>query len=99
MDGAAVIFLRYVGARQAAVALLPLGMLAIKLAQFEHGGVKVAFVAIRVSQVVADGSFLRRKPPGFAILGNRLVELILFVQSHGQVGMSFPEAGVQANGL
>jgi hypothetical protein len=82
------------------VSLLPLGMLAVKLAQlFEHGRVKVALVAISVAQVVANGSFLRSETLGLTIFGDGLLELILFVQDQRKVGMGFPEGSVQTNGM
>ena len=81
------------------MALLPLGVLAVKLAQFDDGGVEVAFVAISIAQVVADGSFLGRKPLGFAIFGDGLLELVLFVQDERKIGMSFPEGRLQMKGM
>ena len=71
--------------------LLPLGMLAVKFAQFEHGGIEVTLVAIRIAQIVADGSFFGRQALGFAIFGDGLIQLVLFVQDHRKVGMSLPE--------
>src|SRR3984885_13870909 len=46
----AVILFRHVSAGQTTASLLPLGMLAIKLTQFDHGSVEVAFVAVGVAQ-------------------------------------------------
>ena len=78
----------------ATVPLFPLRMLAVKLAQLEHGGVELALVAVGVAKVVAHGSFLGREPLGFAIFGDGLVQLVLFVQNQPQVGVGLPESRV-----
>src|ERR1700691_726348 len=99
VDRTAVIFLRHVSVSEATVPLLPLGVLAVKIAQFENRRVEVALVAVGVAQVVANRRFLGRKTLGFPIFGDRFLELVFFVQNQRQIGMSLPEGRVQMKSL
>src|SRR4029077_12023186 len=79
--------------------LRPIGVLAVKLAQFEHGSSVVPLVAVGVAQVIANGSLLGGKTLGAEILDDGFLELVLFVQNQRQVGVGLPVSRVQINGL
>ena len=55
---------------------LPLRMLAVQLAHFLCRRIKVALIAIRIPQIVADGRFPWSNPLGFPILHDSLRQVI-----------------------
>src|ERR1700680_1466560 len=98
-DSAAVVLLRHVGASQAAMALFPVRMLAVKFAQFGDGRVEIAVVAVGISEIVADGSFVWGDVFGFAILRDGLIEFAVLVQDQAKIAVSFPEGRPKVNGI
>src|ERR1700719_3949956 len=98
-DGAGVVFLRHVGASEAAMALFPVRVLAVKFAQFGDGRVEIAMVAVRIPEIVADGSFVWGDVFGFTILRNGLIEFAVLVQDQAKIAVSFPEGRPKLNGI
>src|SRR6202023_3607513 len=98
-DGAAVVFFRHVGAREAAMALFPVRVPAVKFAQFGDGRVEIAVVAVRISEIVADGSFVWGDVFGFAILCDGLIEFAALMQDQTKIAVSFPEGWPQLDGI
>src|SRR6202049_2374924 len=98
-DSAPVVFLRHEGAREAAMALFPVRVPAVKFAQFGDGRVEIALVAVRISEIVADGSFVWGEVFGFAILRDGLIEFAVPVQDQAKIAVSFPESRPKLNGI
>src|SRR6202011_1316662 len=97
-DGAAVVFFRHVGAREAAMALFPVRVPAVKFAQLGDGRVEIAGGAVRISEIVADGSFVWGDVFGLAILRDGILEFAVSAQDQAKIAVSFPESTPKVNG-
>src|ERR1700730_8816476 len=59
----------------------------------------IALVAVRISEIVADGSFLWGEVFGFTILRDGLIEFAVPVQDQAKIAVSFPESRPKLNGV
>src|SRR5260370_4354677 len=98
-DSAAVVFLRHVGATEAAMPLFPIRVLPVKFAQFGDGRVEIAVVAVRISEIVADRSFVWGDVFGFAILCDGLLEFAVLMQDQAKIAVGLPERTPTAHGI
>ena len=98
-DRGFVLMLRHQRAGQTAVAILPPGIHAKEFAELGDGRRIVAFVAIRVAEIVTNHGLFRRQALGLAVLRDGPIEAFQIVQQHAQVVVRLPETAGSTQSL